>query len=83
VDRAALVGCVALTAAYVGLSVMADQGWISDSLHRAATIAILVFSNASTAVSFVPLLRSVRCHPASERAAPWLVWALAHLIPAG
>lgn len=80
VDRTALFACVALTAAYVALSIMGHHGWISAGLHRAAAIAILVFSNASTAVSFLPLLHSVRRHPASERPAPWLIWALAYLL---
>ncbi len=80
VDRIALVGCLALTAAYVALSVMGQRGWISPDLRHAATIGILLCSNGSTVMSFVPLLRSVRQHPASERAAPWLVWAAAYAL---
>ena len=77
-DQAAVVGCLGLTVGYAALTVLADQGAISSELRRGAYIAMLVFSNGSTIVSFVPLLRSMRRHPASERPAAWLVWAVAY-----
>ena len=79
-DRAALVSCLLLTAGYVGLTVLLVHGLISRELHRNANIALVIFSNGSTCMSFVPLLRSVWRDPASERPAAWLVWASAYAL---
>ena len=79
-DRAALVSCLLLTAGYVGLTVLLVHDLISRELHRNASIALVVFSNGSTCMSFVPLLRSVWRDPASERPVAWLVWASAYAL---
>lgn len=79
-DRVALVSCLLLTAGYVGLAVLLVHDLISRELHRNANIALVVLSNGSTCMSFVPLLRSVWRDPASERPAAWLVWASAYAL---
>jgi hypothetical protein len=77
-DRTALTSCLLLTAGYVSVTVLLTQGLISSELHRHASIALLVFSNSTTCVSFLPLLRSVWRDRASERPGAWLVWSLAY-----
>ncbi len=80
VDRFALTSCGVLTIGYATLVILAAQGLVSSDLHRAANIAMLLFSNGSTIVSFVPMIHTVRRNPATERPAAWLVWACAYAL---
>ena len=76
-DRAAMLGCLVLTAAYVGITGLAAQDLISGAFRRSADI-VLLFSNGSTCVSLVPLLHVLWRDHAVERPAAWLIWAGAY-----
>jgi hypothetical protein len=68
---------VALTAAYVALWVLHNDG-LDRNLENLAVIAVLLCANATTLVSFIPILRSTLRRPQDERALPWLLWTFAY-----
>lgn len=76
-DTSAFAIDVILTAAYVVIWVAQGRG-LGGDLAEAGVVALLVFANATTLASFVPILRSTFTEPDNERVLPWLLWTLAY-----
>ncbi len=77
-DRRAVAIDLALTAAYLTVLGAGTLGYITDAQDWFAKTFILVCANASTFVSFWPIVRTTRENPSAEQWRPWSVWAAAY-----
>lgn len=75
IDRSAFIADLLLTVAYVLVSIAATSDLISDQEREVLIISFLVLSNASTVVSFVPLMRTAS---EDEHPLPWAIWSGAY-----
>ncbi len=78
-DRTALCVDLFLTAVYVGAGMAQKAGFVSEQTREVCVLVLLVASNTSTIVSFVPLVRETIESPENEHFLPWSVWSLAYL----
>ncbi len=79
-DRTALWIDLVITAAYLVVLAAGMVGFVSAAHDWLAKMFILVCANASTFVSFVPIVRSTRENPTAERWQPWAVWTVAYAL---
>lgn len=77
-DRAAFGIDLLLTAAYIWVWWSAQSSVITETTRDTLVLAFLLCSNASTIVSFIPLLRDARENPEHEHPLPWLIWTTAY-----
>jgi uncharacterized membrane protein len=77
-DRAALSIDLALTAAYVTLSLAALAGTVPETREHSAKMLLLVCVSTSSITSYLPILRSTRRTPTAEEWLPWAVWTSAY-----
>jgi hypothetical protein len=81
-DRVGLVALatdVTLTIGYVIVWGASKQGIVSDGVRSTATLLFLILTNASTFVSFVPLVLETVQEPEKEHWLPWVTWCLAYI----
>lgn len=79
-DRAAFVGDIAITIAYVGAWILMYTQFVTMSTRDNAALLFLIGSNATTFIAFLPLLRGAYRAPGKERALPWMVWTVAYAL---
>jgi len=78
VDRTAFLTDVLLTIAYVSVWILTTKDYLSHEQKSLLVLAFLVLSNASTVVSFMPLMKGALDDPRAEHPFPWLIWASAY-----
>jgi hypothetical protein len=78
VDWVAFGTDLGLTATYVSGMLAARYGLADAASATPLAVAVLVATNASTVVAFMPILRSVWQDPGSEHWLPWIVWSAAY-----
>ena len=78
IDRFAFLIDLSLTIAYIWVWFSAGNETITEIQREQFVLLFLVLSNASTAVSFVPLLRETAKDPKQEHPLPWLIWTFAY-----
>lgn len=78
VDRFAFLTDLLLTVAYVSVWYASSHQVISEQEREALVIAFLLCSNASTVISFIPLMREARKNPEHEHPLPWTIWSSAY-----
>ena len=79
-DRAALLGDIGLTAAYVATWFLLANEVLSPEGREIAVILILVCTTLSTFVTFVPMIHYTWDHPSEEHWLPWAMWTLAYTL---
>jgi hypothetical protein len=79
-DQTALWLDLALTAGYLTVIGAGALGYVSARQDWLAKSSILLCVNASTFVSFWPIVRSTRENPSAERWHPWGVWSIAYAL---
>lgn len=77
-DRGAFMCDVLLTVVYVGIWILTSKNVLTEAQKDLFALGFLVFTNLSTVISFVPLVRGACEDPRSEHPLPWLVWASAY-----
>lgn len=77
-DKVALCVDLLLTAVYVGAGLAQKSGLLSEHVREVCVLVLLVASNTSTIVSFVPLVRETLESPGHEHYLPWSVWSTAY-----
>lgn len=83
IDFIAFATDVVLTIAYVGTWLATHSGYLRADAMTAWLGVFLIAANASTAVQFIPILRSTWAAPENEQVAPWLLWTSAYAILLG
>jgi len=78
IERLSFFFDVLLTIAYLYTWVLLLQGSIGEQGKDWAEFFILICWNVGIFTAFFPLLRQVYRRPASEHAAPWLIWTCAY-----
>ncbi|HEY0948033.1 MAG TPA: hypothetical protein VGE53_00880 [Candidatus Paceibacterota bacterium] len=77
-DRGAFLTDVLLTMGYVGIWVLTSKNVLTEEDKDLFALAFLVLTNASTVVSFGPLIREAIKDPRCEHPLPWLIWSCAY-----
>ncbi len=82
-DKVAFQTDIALTVGYLLAWTLLFMNVLNGGQKAVSVAFFLVASNLTTISSFLPLLRGTIKNPNTERATPWLVWAVAYaaLIP--
>ena len=78
VDRSAFMIDLALTCAYLSVWYLTSESYLSEEQKGVLVVLFLVLTNASTVVSFAPLIKGAIDDPHLEHPLPWLVWACAY-----
>ncbi len=77
-DRSAFLIDLTLTAAYISVWMATKDGRISEEQHVLLVLSFLALTNASTAVSFIPILGGAWEEPKNEHPLPWFIWTTAY-----
>lgn len=80
VSRIAFLTDVILTLVYVLARVASSSNLIDDNERKMLALVFLLCSNASTFVSFVPLIKEAWLSPEDEHPLPWTVWCSAYAL---
>lgn len=78
IDRSAFMIDILLTCAYLGVWYLTSKSYLSEQDKSVLVVAFLLLTNASTVVSFAPLIKGAIDDPHLEHPLPWLVWACAY-----
>ncbi|MFZ1988095.1 MAG: hypothetical protein WAV21_03645 [Minisyncoccia bacterium] len=78
IDRFAFLVDIFLTAGYVLAWLLSSRGYISEVERERFVLVFLLCTNASTLVSFVPLVREALVNPGHEHPTPWAIWSTAY-----
>ncbi len=78
VDRGAFMTDVLLTLGYVSIWILTSNDYLTQAQKSLMVLLFLVFTNASTIVSFMPLVKGAIDDPKTEHPLPWLIWACAY-----
>jgi hypothetical protein len=68
-----------LTCVYVCTWAFSEFGFLTGNQLLMATMVVLVCSNLSTIVSFIPIVRSTYSNPSHESPLPWFIWTFSYL----
>ena len=78
IDQSAFATDVLLTIAYVSVWVLTSKDYLSHEHKSLLVLAFLFLTNASTVVSFMPLVKGALDEPRAEHPFPWFIWACAY-----
>lgn len=71
---------IGLTVAYITVARAAEQQGISPNERMSLVGIFLIISNASTVVSFLPILHGAWHKPEKEHPLPWAIWTCAYAL---
>lgn len=77
-SRAAFGTDIALTVGYVSVGLASLLSFVSEDERKLLALTFLILSNASTVVSFVPIVKETWDDPSQEHPLAWTIWTLAY-----
>lgn len=77
-ERFAFLMDLSLTVAYISMWLTSRYGAITSADRNLLVLVFLVLTNASTIVSFIPILGGTWDNPRKEHPLPWSIWCFAY-----